>query len=152
MHVAGNTARYSLALGRGLDDTVRIIRATAPQLRLTDAERDSVFERAIEDQSEQWREAVREIADLDQIPTDRPIWSNLTTDRAHRIWVGLPGPGTDVATLEVFSPEGVLLGKVPAPHPNILSGFWTRDHVYLRDETEVGLPMIRVYRLQTAIP
>ncbi len=148
-HVSGTTDLYRLAITRGFTDTLRVIEATAPQLKRTEAERDSVFEDAIANISEGWRDAVREVADRGQIPADRPLWSGMMTDQQNRIWVGLPGPGTDVATLEVFSPDGVLLGKVPAPHPKILDGFWTRDHLYLRDETELGLPMIRVYRLQT---
>ncbi len=147
-HVVGNTADYRLAIVDGFSDTLRIFTATAPRLHLTDAERDSIFEHAIEDQSEEWRESVREIADLGQIPGDRPLWSRLATDREHRIWVGLPGPGADVASLDVFSPEGVLLGRVPAPHANILEGFWTDDHVYLRDDTDLGLPIIRVFRIE----
>jgi hypothetical protein len=58
-----------------------------------------------------------------------------------------------VATLDVFSKEGVLLGKVPAPHPAILEdGFWARDRVYLRDSDADGRPIVRVYRLDRTVP
>ena len=38
---------------------------------------------------------------------------------------------------------------MPPPADRILSGVWTRDRVYLRDETEEGLPRIRVFRIDT---
>ena len=83
-------------------------------------------------------------------PRNRPVWTALATDRARRIWVGLPGADTPVAVLDVFTPEGILLGKVPAPHPRILEGFWTRERVYLRDNDAEGRPLVRVYRVETA--
>ena len=78
-------------------------------------------------------EAIRGVARADQIPGNRPLWTSVASDRENRIWVSLPGPGADVASLDVFSPDGVLLGKVPAPRPGILDAFWTRDRAYLRD-------------------
>lgn len=147
--ITGNTGRYALAIQRGYQDTLRIIEAAAPQLMLTGVERDSLFEAAIGEQGEQLREAIRAVANPSQIPGNRPLWSALATDREHRIWVGLPGPGADVATLDVFSPDGVLLGTVPAPHPSILEGFWTSERVYLRDTDAEGHPIVRVYRLVT---
>jgi len=147
--VIGNTGLYRLALRRKFEDTLRIIEAQASPLTFTDAERDSVLQATIADEPEDWREAIRGVARADQIPATRPLWSEIATDVENRIWVGLPGPGTDVATLDVFSSSGVLLGRVPAPHPNILDGFWTRDRVYLRDVDSEGRPLVRIYRLTT---
>jgi hypothetical protein len=143
--VSGNTARYQLVLRRGFTDTLRIIQASAPALQLTASERDSLLEATLAEQPEEWREAMRSAADVSQIPSARPVWTAIATDREHRIWVGLPGPGTDVATLHVFSSDGVLLGSVPAPHPRILDGYFTRDRIYLRDVDEAGRAMVRVF-------
>lgn len=150
--VVGNTGEYRLAIRRGFADTLRVIRAEAPQLVRTDAEREAMLERAIATQGPLWGEALRAVARVDQIPVDRPRWSSVAVDRANRIWVGLPGEGTDVAVLDVFSSDGVLLGRVPAPHPAILDGYWTRDRVFVRDTDDLGRPLVRVYRLQTTVP
>jgi hypothetical protein len=151
--VIGNTGAYRLALRHNFEDTVRIIEASASPLTFTDAERDSVLQATIAAEPEAWREAIRGVARADQIPASRPLWSQVATDLEHRIWVGLPGPGTDVATLDVFSKEGVLLGRVPAPHPAILEdGFWTRERVYLRDQDGEGRPIVRVFRLDRTFP
>jgi hypothetical protein len=147
--VIGHTAEYRLVIRRDYTDTVRVIEAPASQLVLSGAERDSVFEAAITDQPEAWRDAIREMARADQIPADRPLWTGIATDRSQRIWVALPGPGRNIATLDVFTADGVLLGKVPAPHPNILDGFWTRDRLYFRDQDPEGRPLVRVFRLDT---
>jgi hypothetical protein len=146
--VRGNTASYELVLGRSFLDTVRIIRAEAPQLRLTEVQRDSLFEDAIATIGEDWREGFREIAKRSDIPDTRPRWSALAVDDANRIWVGLPGPASDVETLEVFSREGLLLGRLAAPDPGILNGVFRGDRVVLRDENDLGLPIIRVFTLR----
>lgn len=150
--VIGNTGQYRLALRRNYEDTLRIIVAPASPLMFTNAERDSVLQATIANEPEAWREAIRGVARADQIPSARPLWTQLATDREHRIWVALPGPGSDVATLDVFSKDGVLLGKLPAPHPGILEGFWTRERVYLRDLDPEGRPIVRVFRLEQTIP
>ncbi len=152
LRVSGNTGRYLLTVQRGYGDTVLVIEAEAPQLVRTAAERDSIFDGNLAGQPEAWREAIRAVAERGRIPLERPRWSAMATDPEHRLWVGLPGAGADVATLEVFSPDGVLLGRVPAPHPDILDGYWTRDHVFLRDADADGRPVIRVYRLDTTLP
>lgn len=145
--VSGNTARYSLAVLRGYADTVRVFEADAPMLTRTDAERATMLEQAVGEQGPRWRDALRAVARIDQIPRNRPPWSALSTDRAHLIWVGLPGPAATVATLDVFSPDGVLLGTLPGPHPRILDGYWTRGRIFLIDSDSEGKPLVRVFRL-----
>ncbi|HPF60937.1 MAG TPA: hypothetical protein PLI93_02660 [Gemmatimonadales bacterium] len=148
MIVRGNTATYELVLGRTFTDTARIIRAEAPELSLTDAQRDSLFDEAIEGVGESWREGFLEVAKRSDIPGTRPRWSALAVDDANRIWVGLPGPSSSVETIEVFSPEGVLLGRLAAPDPGILGGVFHGDRVVLRDESDLGLPIIRIFTLR----
>ena len=149
MLLSGNTSTYTIVVRRGYRDTLRIIEAQAPTLVRTDAERDAMLEQAISAQGPRWRDALRAVANVAQIPRERSRWSALATDREHRIWVGLPGDSASVAILDVFSPDGVLLGKVPAPHPRILDGYWTRTHVYLIDADADGRALIRVYRIVT---
>ena len=66
----------------------------------------------------------------------------------NNIWVSLPGDRGPHSMFQVFNPDGVLLGNVPAVGGGkILDGFWIRDRVYVSDEDENGLPIIRVYRI-----
>jgi len=146
--VSGNTGEYRLAIRRGYRDTSRVVLTSVARQMLTADARDSLFEEVLLEQPAEFREAIRSSASVDQIPLARPKWTALATDRAHRIWVGIPGPGTDVAVLHVYSPEGVLLAAVPAPHPRILEGFWTRDRIYLRDVDASGAPLVRIFRLR----
>jgi hypothetical protein len=147
--VTGRTSAYALAIVGLKEDTLRQFSAPATSVSITEAQRDSIFEAEIAGVGKDWEEAVREIAKPSQIPTTWPSWSGVAVDRNSRIWVGRPGAKGKVTTLDVFTPEGVLLGAVPAPADRILSGVWTRDRVYLRDETEEGLPRIRVFRIDT---
>jgi hypothetical protein len=147
--VTGRTSTYSLAIVGLKYDTLRLISAPAAEMTITEAQRDSIFNAVIEGAGEEWQPAVREVAKKSQIPTTWPAWSGVVVDRSSRIWVGRPGTKGAVTTLDVFTPEGVLLGAVPAPTDRILDGVWTRDRVYLRDETEEGLPRIRVFRIDT---
>jgi hypothetical protein len=147
--VSGHTATYRLAISGLRGDTLRTFTAPSPTLTITDTQRDSIFEDVVEGVDESWRDAVKEIARKDQIPTTWPLWSGVTVDQAHRVWVGRPGPKGAVSFLDVFSPEGILLGTLPAPSATILDGYWTADHVYLLGETEEGFPRIRVFRLDT---
>ena len=48
----------------------------------------------------------------------------------------------------VFSSQGVLTGNLPRGRGlNLFDGYWTRDRIYLADEDEDGLPIIRVFRI-----
>ena len=147
--VTGRTSAYSLLIVGLKDDTLRQFSAPATSVSITEEQRDSIFEAEVAGVGKDWEKAVREIAKPSQIPTTWPAWSGVAVDRHSRIWVGRPGAKGAVTTLDVFTPEGVLLGAVPAPAPRILNGVWTRDRVYLRDETEEGLPRIRVFRIDT---
>jgi len=147
--VVGRTSEYALSILSTADDTLRRFTAPASAITITETQRDSIFDAVIEGVQADWRDAVREVAKKSQIPTTWPAWSGVAVDRAARIWVARPGERGEVTTLDVFTPDGVLLGSVPAPAPGILRGTWTRDRVYLRDETEEGLPRIRVFRIDT---
>jgi hypothetical protein len=147
--VAGNTSDYTLSILTTKDDTVRRFSAPAPTVSITEAQRDSIFEAEMAGVGKDWEKAVREIAKPSQLPTTWPKWSGVAVDHASRIWVARPGAKGAASILDVFTPDGVLLGSVPAPDPKILEGFWTSSRVYLRDETPDGLPRIRVFRIDT---
>lgn len=147
--VTGHTADYTLAITSLKHDTLRLFAAPAPTITITEQQRDSIFEEEIAGVNEQWRESVRQIAKKEQIPTTWPRWSDIAVDKASRIWIGRPGAKGEVSILDVFSKEGVLLGSVPVPHPRILDGYWTATHVFLRDESEDGVPRIKVFRIDT---
>ncbi len=149
--VHGNTASYTLVIGRTYSDTSRLVVSSAPQLTWTDTQRDSLYDDAMANTNEQWRDALEEVAKRSDIPSTRPIFSAMTVDDQGRIWVGLPGPTSDVGTLEVFSPDGILLGRIPAPDPKILQGTFVGDRVVLQDETELGLPRIRIFQITRSV-
>ena len=147
--VSGQTGDYTLSVLTAKDDTVRRFTAPAPTVSITEAQRDSIFEAEIAGIDKDWEASVREIAKPSQLPTTWPKWSGIAVDRASRIWVARPGAKGAASVLDVFSPDGILLGSVPSPHPKILEGYWTSSRVYLRDETVDGMPRIRVFRIDT---
>lgn len=146
--IVGHTGAYEFAVTSLKGDTLRRFSAPATVLTITETQRDSIFQAAIEKVSEQWRAAVKEIAKKEQIPTQWPLWSDVAIDGKGRIWIGRPGAKGEVTTIDVFSKDGILLGTVPAPHLHVLDGYWIADLVYLRDETEEGTPVIRIYRIK----
>ncbi len=149
--VRARTDNYRLTISNDYTDTTRIFAATAPTLAVTDAQRDSAYRATLERQHVDWRDAFAEIAKLGDIPSSWPVITAIGTDRQNRIWVALPGDRGGYSRLQVFSPDGVLLGDVPAPDnaSGILNGFWTSERVYVGGEDELGLPVIRVFKLVT---
>jgi hypothetical protein len=149
--IRGNTGQYRLVIGNDHTDSIRVFTAPGSPLPITEIERDSIYEESVAEVGEQWSDAVREVAKKSDIPGVRPPWTGFALDGMGRIWVSRPAAGTDVATLDVFDAEGILLGSVPAPHRNILNGYWTGNQVHLRDESEDGLPIVRVFRIDTTV-
>ena len=146
--VRGRTDTYRLVIGNDFTDSVRVIVASAPSLPVSDAQRDSAYQAALESQREDWREAFAEVAKLSDIPSSWPLWSRMTIDRDNNMWVSLPGDRGPHSMYQVFNADGVLLGSVPAVDGGrILNGFWTREWIYVGTEDENGLPIIRVYRI-----
>ena len=91
--------------------------------------------------------AFAEVAKLGDIPGSWPIWTEMTTDRDNNIWVALPGEHGAYTRMQVFNPEGVLLGDVPGVGSAPFNGVWTRTRLYAGGENDEGLPIIRVYRI-----
>ena len=147
--VTGNTATYQLAITDLDSDTLRLFSASAPSVTIDDAQRDSIYEAEIDDAGEQWRDAFREVAKKADIPGSWPVWSEVNVDGRGRIWVARPGARGKFSYLDVFSSEGVLLGSLVAPPKFEFGGRWVGDRLYLQSETEEGLPLVRVFRVDT---
>jgi hypothetical protein len=146
--VRGRNDSYRFVLGNGFDDSVRVIIASAPSLPVSDAQRDSAYNATLDAQRDDWRDAFAEVAKLSDIPSTWPLWSSMTIDRENNLWVSLPGDRGPHSMFQVFNPDGVMLGSVPAVDGGaILGGFWTRDRIYVGTEDENGIPIIRVYRI-----
>jgi hypothetical protein len=146
--VRGRNDSYRLTIGNDFTDSVRVIVASAPSLSVTDAQRDSAYQATLDAQRDDWRDAFAEVAKLSDIPGTWPLWTSMTIDAENNIWVALPGDRGPYSMFQVFNPDGVLLGNVPAAGlGGVMGGYWTRDRVYVGDEDDDGLPIIRVYRI-----
>lgn len=148
--LVGNTQLLSFAVLANGKDSSRVFEAPAQHLAIGDDLRDSVFERAIAKQSEQWREALRKEAKLEDIPKVWPAWTSVASDRTGRLWVSLPGDRGEVTRLVVFDAEGRLLGDVPPVSAKMFNyAVWSRDRLAFLDEDADGRSVIRVFRLVT---
>lgn len=150
-HVRGHNSTYQFAITGLRDDTLRVFRAVAPTLSITEAERDSIFDEVIAGVDEEWREAVRGVAKKSDIPTTWPVWSQIMIDGRSRIWIARPGARGEVSILDVFTPDGVLLGSVSPPEGFEMRGTWVGDRLYQRAESADGLPQVRVYRVDAKV-
>lgn len=138
----GDQGSYRLVVSRTGRDTVRVISSTGTGYPLADSLRRATFDDALKQYT--W---LTPVAKLQDIPTHYPVWTALVADGANNLWVLRAGPTGDGDSFDVFSPEGVLLGKVPSPLRQLEETFWTRDHVYAVVE-ENDVPVIRVYRIR----
>jgi hypothetical protein len=147
--VRGRNDSYRLVIGNTYADSARVFRATAATLSVTDAQRDSAYQATLERQRDDWRDAFAEVAKLSDIPDRWPVRTNLVVDTENNTWIALPGDRGAYSMLQVFNPDGVLLGNVPAVEGSggIFGGFWTRDRIYVGAEDDDGLPIIRVYKI-----
>lgn len=146
----GNSDRLAFAVLANGKDTSRVFEADAPQLPLSIAERDSVFEASINQHSEQWRDALRKSAKKDDLPNLWPAFTHTASDKQGRIWVSLPGSHGEVTRLVVFDTDGRLLGDVPPPSARMFNQTaWSRDGLAFLDEDDEGRAIIRVFRLVT---
>ncbi|MES2124234.1 MAG: hypothetical protein V4503_06045 [Gemmatimonadota bacterium] len=150
MIVSGHSASYRFAILRGATDTARLFEASAPELPISDAMRDTLFENATQHPDAAIQKAMRESANKDDIPHTWLPWTHLSLDRAGRLWVALPGDAGEVTRLQVFDRNGILLGDVPPPSRKMFkSAAWGRDRLAVADEDDDGRPVIRVFRLET---
>ena len=140
----GNQEQYRFIVSKTGLDTVRIFESTPDvATSIPDSLRQEQMDSYLEGNNN-----LRSIAKLSDIPTSYPSWTSFTIDGANNIWVLLPGPKGPGSAWEVFTPEGVLLGKVPTTFTEPYRTFWTRDRVYsLEEDDATGTMSIKVYRI-----
>lgn len=142
--VWGQQARYEIVISHNGLDTLRIFSSVAGTFPIPDSIRRENFDQAIKNNP-----MLKSVARFDDIPRYYPPWTSIVSDGDGNFWVMRPGPKTDGDVFDVFTPEGVLLGRVPAPfHDRVLS-FWTRDRVYtIQDDDATGVQSIKIYRIE----
>lgn len=147
--VSGNTGSYSLAIMSLRNEVVRTFEAYSEPRKLSAHERDSLYEAAMNDLQEGWREEFRKVAKREHIPDTRPAWNDVVVDGASNIWVFRSGKTFGTEVFDVFNSDGFWLGTVPAiDGEGLLAGYWTTDHIYRLSQTEEGAPTIKVYRIE----
>ncbi len=72
-------------------------------------------------------------------------------DDRSRIWIGRPGARGPLSVIDVFSTDGVLLGRVIPPAGFKLSGTWAGGKFYQISESEDGLPQVTVWRIASKV-
>ena len=143
-YLYGHQREYQIVVTRTGTDTLRLIRATVGTVPLPDSLRTQAVERYIR-RDPRWRGVAR----VEDIPTTYPLWTSVTADGAGNIWVALPGPTGDSHQFDVFTPEGILWGRVSSPLTAVGRTYWSADRVYqLTENAETDLPEIRVYRIE----
>lgn len=145
--VRGRSSDYRLTIGNDYGDTVRVFSASAATIPVSDAQRDSAYNVIRDRMPDRFREEFDRVAKKSDMPGTWPAWSGIGTDRENNIWVALPGELGSHTMLQVFNPDGILLGNVPGTGENLFNGYWTRDRIYLAAEDDNGFPMIRVFRI-----
>jgi len=121
-----------------------IFSSTAGTFPIPDSIRQESFDQAVKGNP-----MLKSVARFDDIPRYYPAWTSIVSDGDGNFWVIRPGPKSDGDVFDVFTPDGVLLGAVPAPFHSVYRAFWTRDRVYSIEEDEAtGLQSIKVYRIE----
>jgi hypothetical protein len=140
----GDQEEYRFIVSKTGLDTVRIFEsAIGPVTSIPDSLREEQLASYLKG-----NDVLRNIAKLSDIPTSYPPWTSFTIDGANNIWVLLPGPKGPGSSWDVFTPDGVLLGRVPTTFTEPWRTFWSRDHVYSLEEDEAtGSMSIKVYRI-----
>jgi hypothetical protein len=143
-YVWGNQAGYTIVVSRTGLDTLRLFSATAGTVPIPDSIRQDAFDVVIKNNP-----ALKSVAKLGDVPTNYPLWTAITVDGNGNHWVLRPGPKSEGDILDVFTPDGVLLGAVPAPFNGLYRTYWTRDRVYaLQEDEATGAQAIKVYRIE----
>jgi hypothetical protein len=141
--IAGFGSRYDLVeLTRG-GDTVRVFgRDDVTPAVVPDSVREARYQAMVAALEG------RPGANLDDIPTVHPYISTLDEDERGNLWVGRPAGDGTVASYDVFSPEGFLLGPVPSPWRAVWFTSWSGGRVAVVDLDSNDLPRVRIYRIE----
>lgn len=141
--IYGDQGQYRMIISRTGRDTARIVESSAAPIPLPDSIRRAHFDQVVKT-----NEPLRAVAKYEDLPETYPLWTGLVTDADNRLWVLRPGPRGEGDVWDVFTPDGLLLGSVPAPFHQTWNTFWTSDRVYVLDESDQGEPRIRVFRIE----
>ncbi len=138
---------YRFVISHTGRDTVRLFDYSAEPVPLPD----SLRQQAVDDyiaQDPRWKG----VAKVEDLPSNYPLWSSMAIDGSGDVWVLLPGARGEGDHWNVFDPEGVLLGNVPAPFAVTYRTHWTANRVYqLTDNEDTDLPEIRVWRIDRGV-
>jgi hypothetical protein len=142
-YVWGDQANYQIMISRHGLDTLRLFSSTAGVMPIPDSIRQERFDQAVKNNPR-----LKSVAKLGDIPADYPPWTSIASDGNGNFWVIRPGSRTAGDIFDVFTPDGVLLGAVPAPFHDVYRSYWTRDRVYVVQEDDAtGVQAIKVYRI-----
>lgn len=147
--VMGRSDSMRFVVSRTGRDTVRAFEGPTKRLPVTAAEKAKWIEGMVEGlPSTALQQALRKVARASDIPDRSNAWNGMMIDQMDRTWVGLPVAVGGAAQYGVFDPAGKYLGEVafPASRPARL---WVmgRDRMAAVEESDDGLPQIRVYKL-----
>jgi len=141
------TERYAVAVVAGAGDTVRIITRDMPPLAYPDSLWDEATAelRALH---EEYPGTECEPADLRRPPA-RAIIRHLTFDDTGRMWAEIATGGGFV--WEIFSPDGALLGSVPAPTRSTSVPPYVRgNRLYVVETDTIGVQYVAAYAIDSA--
>ncbi len=148
--VWGTTTAYTLAIGTPPHDTTRVVTMPSTARSLTAAEREELIESLLESMEPEWAAAFREVAGLEDVPTEVPAWEKLLTDGEEMLVVIFDETRLQ-ATVDRFAPDGTFMFRASASAV-AAGGLFLGDKLYARSETEDGFPTIQVYRLVQSSP
>ncbi len=141
--VVGHQSRYLLTVLAPSGDTLRIFDAPATIVAIPDSVRTTAFQTMLSRVP-----GLDATARLEDLPRNYPAWSDVRTDGADRIWVLATGEAGPEDHWDVFDPDGILLGRVPAPFTDLQRSAWESDRVaVVAEEPGTGLPTIHLYRI-----
>jgi len=136
-----NTAEYRVVRTNEEGDTLLVIEAGLPVLRVTDEERDAYVEGILEHRPDIRSEA-EEVAGL--MPDIKPILASLFVDDENRLWVKRVTPEGAAAFYDRYSQNGDYLGSVRLAFTPAWSRIWVQHGaIYTWVTDQDGRPVRR---------
>lgn len=132
-----NTAEYRVVRTNEEGDTLLVIEAGLPVLRVTDEERDAYVEGILEHRPDIRSEA-EEVAGL--MPDIKPILASLFVDDENRLWVKRVTPEGAAAFYDRYSQNGDYLGSVRLAFTPAWSRIWVQHgaiYTWVTDQMDV---------------
>jgi hypothetical protein len=150
----GWSGEYRLRRSATGGDTVAIFGRTSTPEPVSGVEKAALAEKAVKASHQEGvpDEVLRKAFDPTLIPDQRPAFDGIEIDGAGRTWVRLSGADTSQVRFDLFDASGHWLDEVVVPAaawPANAYGpiAWSRDHVAVVLEDDVGRPMVKIYRI-----